>query len=152
MHPNSAQLLAFCDGEANQGQIPWIARHVSECRRCEEEILRIRDEREKLPLGAATGSGVPADGLAGVLTAMRAWREYPSGAAASQLKRRLAAGMELYCGVAAAESVEHAVEPAEASLARSSEVLEAFLGQGEAEAIREEALRGLCWRTGGGNR
>ena len=145
MHPRSATLIAFCDAEAGAGRSRRIARHLSQCEKCRDQLGRIRSEREKLSARAAAPAMESGQGLAAVLSAIAAWREGRNGAAASELKARLRWQMGTYFGSPAALAVEGPGIPAEEMFGKASEMLEVFLGPEAAEALRDDVFRGLDW-------
>ena len=51
MHPRSATLIAFCDGEAGASRSRRTANHLSKCERCRHELQRIQIEKDMLSAG-----------------------------------------------------------------------------------------------------
>jgi anti-sigma factor RsiW len=143
MHPNLASLLAFCDGEAGADRSLRIARHLSQCEGCSNQLRRIRSEKDELSAGAAMPVMESRQGLAGVLSAIENWRRNPGGVGASELRSRLRWQIEAYFGSPAVLAVERPGIPAEEMLGKTSELLDVFLGPAAAEAVREDVLSGL---------
>jgi hypothetical protein len=150
MHPRRATLLAFCDGEAGADRSRRIAKHLSKCKKCHGQLRRIHGEKEELSAGSAAP---PMDGrqdLAGVLSAMAAWREDRAGEAASELRNRLQWQIETYFGFPAVSVVERPGIRAEELLGKASEILDVFLGPNAAQAVTEDVFRGLDWAVPAG--
>jgi hypothetical protein len=145
MHPRHAALVAFCDGESGAAGNRRIARHLTKCTCCQEQLGLIRNEKDELSAAATSLHTDSAAGLAEVLSAMAAWRDGRSNGAASELRRRLRGRIELYCGAAAVSLVERPGMRADELLGKTSQVLEVFLGPMAAEAVRDEVLGGLNW-------
>jgi len=143
MHPRSATLIAFCDAEAGAGRSRRIARHLSKCEQCRQQLLRIQSEKEELSARAAAPAIDSRPGLAAVRSAIAAWQSGRHGAAASELRARLRWQIETYFGSPAVSVVERPGIPAEEMLGRASEILEVFLGPGVAEAVKDDVFRGL---------
>jgi len=89
MHPRSAALIAFCDAEAGADRSRRIARHLLKCEKCRGQLRRIRGEKDELAAGAAAAAVDSRQDLAGVLSAVAAWREGRAGGAEAELKSRL---------------------------------------------------------------
>ena len=145
MHPRIATLIAFCDAEAGASRSRRIARHLAKCERCRNRLGRIERERDELSARAAAPASDSRPGLAAVLAAIAAWQEGRNGAAASELRARLRWQMGTYFGSPAALAVEGPGIPAEEMFGKASEMLEVFLGPEAAEALRDDAFRGLDW-------
>jgi anti-sigma factor RsiW len=145
MHPRSATLIAFCDAEAGADRSRGIAKHVSKCERCRNQVRRIQSEKDELSAGAATPAAENNQGLAGVLSAIAAWQSTETSLAASELKRRLRRQIETYFGTPAALVVKRPGIRAEEVLGKTSKLFEVFVGPDAAEAVRDDVLRGLDW-------
>jgi len=144
MHPSRAALIAHFDGEAGSGS-RRTAKHLLECATCIDEMRRIQRERAELAVGVAIAEVDNRAGLAGVLSAIAQWRSNSTGAA--ELKRRLRSQIESYFGSSALAVVGRSDMPAEELLGRTSELLDAFLGQAAAQAVNGDMLSGLeCTR------
>jgi len=137
-------LVAFCDGEAGTDRSRRIAKHLVKCEDCLEQVRRIRSEKSEL---SGAGSGMPAvdtrQGLAGLLSDIDRWQRDPASAGALQLRRSLRSQIETYFGSSALSLVELPSMPAEELLGRASEMLDVFLGQTAAEAVKDEVFAGL---------
>ncbi len=146
MHTRSAALIAFCDAETGAYRSRRIARHLSKCETCRDQLRRIESEKDEL---SSAGARAPAiggpQGLAGVLSAIAAWQDGQSCAAASELKSRLQWQIETYFGSPAVRVVERPGIRAEELLGRTSEILDVFLGPNAAEAVRDDVLSGLAF-------
>jgi len=147
MHPNNAALIAFRDAEAGATRGRRIAKHLSQCEKCRNELGRIESEREEFAALAGAPAGASRGGLAAVLSAITAWQEGRNGAAAAELKARLRWQMEMYFGSPAALAVDRPGIPAEEAFGKASEMLEVFLGPDAAEAVRDDVFRGVDWVT-----
>jgi anti-sigma factor RsiW len=151
MHPKFAGLVAYCDGNTGTLRSRWIAAHIIRCARCRAEVQRIRDEKEFL--ARSTGGIDMRQGLARVLSSAAAWRDDHGRAAQAELKDCVRSQIELYFGARAISVVEKPDVPAEQLLARSCEVIGAFLGTDAAAAVRDDVLlamgSGLSQDTGG---
>jgi hypothetical protein len=145
MHPSSATLVAYCDAEAGADRSRGIAKHVSKCEKCHDQLRRIRSEKEELSAGAAAPAMDSNQGLAGVLSAIASWQSSQTSVAAGELKNRLRWQIETYFGSPAALVVERPGIRAEELLGKTSEMLEVFVGPDAAEAVRDHVLRGLYW-------
>jgi len=145
MHPRSATLVAFCDAEAGAGRSRRVAKHLSKCEKCRDQLRRTQGEKGALSAGAAASAMDGKQGLAEVLSAIAVWRGSHTSGAASELKRRLRCQIETYFGSPAVLVVERPDIRAEELLGRASEILEVFLGPNAAEAVRDDVLRGLDW-------
>jgi anti-sigma factor ChrR (cupin superfamily) len=143
MHPRSAALIAFCDGEAGRDQNRRIASHAAKCAPCRDQLRRIRSEKDELAASAARPAMDTEQGLAEVLSAMACWRESGTGAGQSELRIRLRRQIEMYFGSPAVLAVERAGMLAEELLGKASELFDVFLGPAAAEAVRDEVLGGL---------
>lgn len=143
MHPSSATLIAFRDAEAGASRGRRIAKHLSQCEKCRNEMGRIQSERDELSALAAAPAAENREGLAAVLSAITAWREGRNGAAGSELKARLRWQLETYFGSPATLAVDRPGIPAEEMLGKASEMLEVFLGPDAAEAVRDDIFRGV---------
>jgi hypothetical protein len=150
MHPSSATLVAFHDAEAGAGRNRRIAKHLSQCEKCRNELGRIRLEKGELAELAGGPAVENREGLAAVLSAIAAWREGRYGEAASELKARMRRQMEIYFGSPAAAGVDRPGVPAEDMFGKASEMLEVFLGPEAAEAARDDVFRGMDWTTPAG--
>ncbi len=145
MHPRTATLIAFCDGEAGEEQDRRIAGHLSGCQACREQVKRIRAESEDL--AACTAAQEPDGGqdLAGVRSAMAAWREGRAEGVATELKSRLRSQVETYFGSPAILVVDRPGTTPEELLGRVGEMFDVFLGPEAAEAVRDDVFRELDW-------
>lgn len=147
MHPDLATLIAFCDGEAGVDRTRRIAKHLADCEDCRGQLRHIRSEKDELSAGTAMPALDSRQGLAGVLSAIANWRSGP-GAGSSELRSRLRWQIETYFGSAAVPVVERPGMSAEELLGRATEILDVFLGQAAAEAVRDDVLSGLeCPRS-----
>jgi hypothetical protein len=90
--------------------------------------------------------------LAGVLSAIAAWRENRAGEAASELRSRLQWQIETYLGFPAVAVLERPGVRAEELLGRTGEILEVFLGPNAAQAVTDDVFRGLDWAVPAGER
>jgi len=149
MHPRSATLIAFCDAEAGAGRSLRIARHLSKCEKCRDQLARIRREKDELSARAAAPEMENGQGLAAVRSAIAAWQEGRNGEAASELRARLRWQIEAYFGSPAALAVDRPSR-AEEMLGKASEMLEVFLGPEAAEAVRDDVFRGVDWAAPAG--
>jgi hypothetical protein len=145
MHPKTAALIAFCDAEAGEAQSRRIAGHLAGCEACREQVRRIRSENEDLAACAAAQAPDSGQGLAGVRSAMAAWREGRAEGAASELKSRLRSQVATYFGSPAILVVDRPGIPAEELLGRTGEMFDVFLGPEAAEAVTDDVFRGLDW-------
>jgi hypothetical protein len=145
MHPRSASLIAFCDAEAGAGRSRRIAKHISKCDKCRDQLGRIRRERDELSARASAPALDSRQGLAAVQSAIAAWQEGRNGEAASELRARLRWQIEAYFGSPAVLAVERPGIRAEEMLGKASEMLEVFLGPDAAEAVRDDVFRGVDW-------
>jgi anti-sigma factor RsiW len=143
MHPRSATLIAFCDAETGAYRSRRIAKHLSKCERCRCQLRHIQSERDELSAVAATPPIEGKEGLAGVLSTIAAWQTGKTSVAACQLKSRLRFQIETFFGSPAAVMVERPGMRAEELLAKTSEILDVFLGPDAADAVRDDILRGL---------
>ena len=80
MHIRSAALVAFCDAETGTFRSRRIARHLSKCEACREQLRRIEREKAELSAGAMAPAMESPEGLAGVRSAMAAWQDGESWA------------------------------------------------------------------------
>ena len=149
MHPRITTLIAYGDGETGAERSRRIAKHLSKCEKCHEELRRIEREKDELSVretGDARGDLQPD--LAGLLTSVAAWREGRTAVLASNVMSRVRWQLEVYLGSAAASHLERPDMRAGELLAKTGEVLEAFLGPAAADAVREDVLAGLeCARA-----
>lgn len=145
MHPRSATLVAFCDAEAGAGRSRRIAKHLTKCEKCRDQLRRTEGEKGALSAGAAASAMDGKQGLAGVLSAIAVWQGSQTSGAAAELKSRLRYQIETYFGSPAVLVVERSGIRAEELLGKASQILEVFLGQKAAEAVRDDVLRGLDW-------
>ena len=145
MHPRGGTLVAFCDAEGGADRNRRIAKHLSKCEKCRNQLRRIRSEKDKLSAGAAIPAMDSKRGLAGMLSAITAWQGSPTSVAASELKGRLRRQIETYFGSPAVLTVERPGIRAEELLGKASQILEVFLGPNAAEAVRDDVFRGLDW-------
>jgi anti-sigma factor RsiW len=145
MHPRSAALIAFCDGETGASQSARIANHLSKCETCRSQLRRIRSEKAELLACAAARARDGGRDLAGVLSAMAAWRENRDSGAAAELKSRVRWQIETFFGAPAVAVVERPGVRAEELLGNANAVLEAFLGPEAAQAVNDDVLRGMDW-------
>jgi len=141
MHPSPAVLIAYLDGEAGACDSRRIGKHLSKCAQCSGAVRRIQREREELCGSVAIPETDGPQGLARVLSAMAQWHSNPRGA--GELQRRLRSQIEGYFGSCALSVVERQGMPAEELLGRTSEMLEVFLGQTAAQAVKDDLLSGL---------
>jgi anti-sigma factor RsiW len=144
MHPSLATLIAFGDGEIGPRKSRRTARHLAKCDTCRAHVRRIQREKHDLSAGAGTaGIGDPPDWTV-VRTAIANWRRNPSGPA--ELRKRLRWQIETYFGSAAVRVVERSGTPEE-FLGKTGEMLDVFLGEDAAQAVRDDVLEGLgVWR------
>lgn len=140
MHPSLAALVAFCDGEAGPVRTRRISGHLAKCKRCGNQLRRIRSEKGDLSAGAWMPAPDTRQSLAGVLSAIADWRRSPNSVRATELKSRLQLQIETYFGSPAVSVVERPGMPAEEFLGRANAMLEAFLGPAAAEAVRDDVL------------
>ena len=145
MTARSAALIAFCDAEAGADRSRRIARHLLKCEKCRGQLRRIRGEKDELAAGAAAAAVDSRQDLAGVLSAVAAWREGRAGGAEAELKSRLREQVQTYFGSPAILVVERPGIPAEELLGRAGEMFEVFLGPEAADAVRDDVLRELDW-------
>lgn len=145
MHPSGATLIAFCDAETGADRSRRIAKHLSKCEQCRNQLRRIQSEKDEFSAGAATPAMDSQQGLDGVLSAITAWQGSQTSVAASELKGRLRWQIETYFGSPAVLVMERPGIRAEELLGKASEILEVFLGPSAAEAVTDEVLRGLDW-------
>jgi anti-sigma factor RsiW len=141
MHPRTSTLVAYCDAEFDPARSGRIAAHVQGCARCRAELQRIEAERDCL---SAWQSGIrpPVDakrGLAAVLAAVARWQE----TAPPELNGLLRSRLEFYFGPGATAIAERPDIPAGELLAKTIELLAAFLGRDAAEAVVHDVLQGL---------
>ena len=106
---------------------------------------RIRSENEDLADGAAAQAPDGGQGLAGMRSAMAAWREGRAERVASELKGRLRHQVETYFGSPAILVVDRPGTSAEELLGRAGEMLDVFLGPEAAEAVKDDVFRELDW-------
>jgi hypothetical protein len=106
-------------------------------------LLRIQNEKERLSVDAATLKLDRERGLAGVLSAISAWRTGKTSAAASAVKNRLLGQLEMFFGSSAAMMVERTGIRTEELLGKGREMLDVFLGPSAAEAVIDDVLRGV---------
>jgi hypothetical protein len=142
MHTRSAALIAFCDAETGAYRSRRIARHLAKCEGCRDQLRRIEKEKEELSAGAMAPVIDGLEGLAGVLSAIATWQGGQS-CAATELKSRLRWQLETYFGSPALLVVDRPGIRPEELLGRTSEILDVFLGQSAAEAVRDDVLSGL---------
>jgi hypothetical protein len=146
MHTRTAALVAFCDAETGAYQSRRIARHLAKCERCRDQLRRLEREKEELSaVAAAPAIDGDRQALARVQSAIAAWQGGQSCAAAPELKRRLQGQIETYFGSPAVMVVDGPGIRAEELLARTSEMLDVFLGPNAAEAVRDDVLSGLSF-------
>ena len=145
MHPRTATLIAFCDGEVGEEQSRRIDRHLSTCEACREQVRRIRAESQDLAACAAPREPDDAQDLAGVRTAMAAWKEGRAERVATELKSRLRRQVETYFGSPAILVVDRPGTTPEQLLGRTGEIFDVFLGPEGAEAVRDDVFRELDW-------
>lgn len=145
MHPRSATLIAFCDGEAAADHRRRIAKHLSRCENCRDKVRRIRAERDGLSALAATPVLDAKPDWNEVLSAVAAWQANPSSPAAAELKRRLRSQIETYLGCPAVLVVDTPGIRTEEMFGKASEMLEVFLGPQAAQAVSDDVLRRLDW-------
>ncbi len=145
MHPRSATLVALCDAEAGAGRSRRIAKHLSKCEKCRDELGRIELERDELSARAAGPAMDSRPDLDAVRSAIAAWQEGRNGVAASELKARLRWQIETYFGSPAVLAAESPDIRAEEMFGKASVMLEAFLGPDAAEAVRDDVFRGVDW-------
>ena len=144
MHPSSAGLIAFCDKEQGFATGRWIAKHLSKCERCRDELRRIRAEKEQLSGGTtACGAQDLQPGLAALLSSMAAWQEARTVVLASEVKSRVRSQIEMYLGATALSLVERPGMRAEELFANTGQILDALLGPKAAEALKDDVLSGL---------
>lgn len=143
MHLRSTTLIAFCDGEAGANRSRRTANHLSKCERCRRELGRIQIEKDNLSIQAAAVKLDGKQGLAGVLSAITAWQTGKTSAAASAVKNRLLGQVEMYFGAPAAVMVDRPGVRTEDLLGRVREMTDVFLGPNVAEALIDDALRGV---------
>jgi hypothetical protein len=144
MHPSSAGLIAFCDAEAGSVRRRLIARHLSKCENCRDELRRIQTEKDHLSMSETPPAGgdlQPA--LAALRSSMAAWREGRTVVLASEVKSRVRAQLETYLGAPAVPLIERPGMRAEELLANAGEMLDALLGPKAAAAVRDDVLSGL---------
>ncbi len=146
MHPSQAALIAYFDGEAGDSHRRRIVKHLTKCQTCSGELRRIQRERSEMSAGIATPELDNRESLAGLLSAIAHWRSESTGPA--ELRHRLRSQIEWYFGSTALPVVERSGMPAEELLGTASEMLDVFLGQAAAQAVKDDVLSGLdCPRS-----
>ncbi len=107
-HPGTARLLDFVSGGSVEGRMDEVARHAEECPRCRRQISQLQREWNRLvELEASNGPPETPDLgalLPRLLAAARAsLTADETGLGAERVSKWLAAELEAYFGVHAAE-------------------------------------------------
>ena len=140
MHPDLEALVEFCDATGRTAPSRLIASHVAKCASCTAEVIRIQRSAVEL-----TGGTVPNDdhrkGFAAVQAAMTRWRTHR--AASVELRQRLHERIETYFGSAAISVLDDGGMSVEELLAKTSAMLDVFLGEASAESVKDDILAGL---------
>ena len=146
MHPRPATLVAFCDGEAGADRTCGIARHLAKCEYCRDRLRQIRGAKNELSAACADTPEIEnRNGLAGLLSSIDRWRRDPVNAGAPRLKTILRRQIEMYFGSACLSIAERPGITAEELLGRTGEMLDVFLGETAAEAVRDEVFADLAY-------
>ena len=145
MHPSRAVLIAFCDAEAGRSRGRRIARHVTACARCGEELRRIEREKDELARRAAPPKMDAGPDLAAVRAAVAAWQQGQYGEAAAELKARMQYQIETYFGSRTAAAMAGPRVRAEEMAGNAGEMLDVFLGPDAADAVRDRVFSGIDW-------
>jgi anti-sigma factor RsiW len=146
MHPDTATLLGYLDGELEEKRRLAVEAHLGRCIRCRHEAEGVAADRDLfLALDLESRERAPGpdtEGLERVLKAMHKWQE---GAAAgvrgdADLRRRLAEQLELYFG---ARTAELAASGREGVLAAIEPLFTTFLGRKAGLAVISQILAGM---------
>jgi anti-sigma factor RsiW len=150
MHRSNATLVAFCDGQGTPAGNRRVAAHLASCDQCRQRLRQIQTEKDEIAASAAAPLPDDGAGLAGILSAIQAWRQGRGGPAAAQLRTRLHDQIETFFGAPTLSAIERPGVRPEELLARTTTLLEVFLGPDAAEALRDDVLRDLHWAAPAG--
>jgi len=146
MHPDTAMLVAYRDGELGERPARKVGGHLETCGECARALAEMKAAWELLAAeaGPRPPEGPAPDGCARLQAAIEGWEKPQPD---PELKRRADAHVEMYFGSGTAASLDAA-----APLASIEPMLEAFLGRKAAGAVVGQILkeedRRLCPNPG----
>jgi anti-sigma factor RsiW len=135
MHVDAETLVAYRDGELDEGRAARVRRHLETCERCTRALEELQAVWEMLAAEAALAAPgePPPGGRERLQQAMEGWDKPQPDA---ELRRRADAQVETYFGSGVAASLD-----ASAPLATMEPMLEAFLGRKATGAVVGQILK-----------
>ena len=142
MHPRTSTLIAYRDRELTGRKAQRVAQHCARCARCRSEYERLGGEAALLACAVPGAAGFdPEPGLSRLLAAVASWEQTrDSQAAASPLRERLRAQLQIYFGSQTARLADAPGCDERELLARAECLLSTFLGRANAAGVLAQIL------------